>query len=129
MKARLLLPILLVALSLESATGQQPPGQAVGRTGRSFGGFGGGVQNQPDTSKLTAFSLDFPGGKPQQLITAIAKTIGKPLNAIIPVDYDGLKLPPLKMNNVNVWQLFQALELTSQKTEKVVTGTYNENRG
>lgn len=75
-------------------------------------------------AKLTKFSLDFPGGTPQQLVTAIEKAIGKPLNVIIPDEHADFKLPPLKMNKVTVYQLFQALELTSQKTEAYVTGTY-----
>lgn len=124
MKARLLLPVLLVALSLTPAIGQPQPGQTGTGGGRGFGGFGRGVQSPPETSKLTAFSLDFPGGTPQQLVTAIEKAITKPLNVIIPAEHTDFKLPPLKMNKVNMYQLFEALELTSQKTEKYVTGTY-----
>ena len=74
---------------------------------------------------LTRFTLDFPGGTPKQLVTAIEKAMGKPLNAIIPPEHADVKLPPLKMSNVDVSQLFQALELTSQKTEAYVTGTYS----
>ena len=80
--------------------------------------------NQSEPPKLTTFSLDFPGGTPRQLITAIEKALGKPVNAIIPPEHADAKLPPLKMANVNVSQLFEALELTSQKTEAYVTGNY-----
>ncbi len=73
---------------------------------------------------LTKFNLDFPGGTPKQLVAAIEKAMGKPLNAIIPPEHADAKLPPLKMSNVDVQQLFRALELTSQKTEAYVTGTY-----
>ena len=117
MKTRILLPTLLVVLSLVSALSQgvpiphrdlsPPPGQP-----------------QPETPKLTTFSLDFPGGPPEQLVKEIEKATGKPLNVIIPHDYASFDLPPLKMNNVNIYQLFEALEATSRKTEKVVTGTY-----
>lgn len=72
---------------------------------------------------LTKFSLDFLGGSPKQLVAAIEKAMGKPLNAIIPPEYADTKLPPLKMSNVDVRQLFQALELTSQKVESFRTGT------
>lgn len=65
----------------------------------------------PDTnSRLTRFDLDFPGGTPQQLVEAITKASGKPLNAIIPSEYKGWKLPPLKMTNVAAPELFSALE-------------------
>jgi hypothetical protein len=125
MKARLLLPVLLVALSLVSAFSQPqpappnpvlPPGYPSGAPNRAL--------SQPETPKLTTFSLDFHGGTPQQLVTAIEKAMGKPLNVIIPAEHADFKLPPLKMSKVNVWQLFQVLELTSQKTESLVTGTY-----
>ena len=72
---------------------------------------------------LTKFNLDFPGGTPKQLVAAIEKAMGKPLNAIIPPEHADTKLPPLKMSNVDVRQLFQALELTSQKVESYRTGT------
>jgi hypothetical protein len=73
---------------------------------------------------LTKFSLDFRGGTPKQLVTAIEKALGKPLNAIIPPEHADVPLPPLKMSNVDVRQLFQALSLTSQKTEAYVTSSY-----
>lgn len=78
---------------------------------------------------LTKFSLDFPGGTPKQLVAAIEKAMSRPLNAIIPPEHADLKLPPLKMSNVDVRQLFQALEQTSQKTETYVTGTYYSFQG
>ena len=40
----------------------------------------------PGDQKLTRFSLDFPGGTPQQLIAAIEKAMAKPVNAIIPMN-------------------------------------------
>jgi hypothetical protein len=86
----------------------------------------GAIPRQPETPKLTTFSLDFPGGTPQQLVTAIEKAMAKPLNVIIPVEHADFKFPPLKMNNVNVQQLFQALEFTGRKTEAYAsqTGAY-----
>jgi hypothetical protein len=78
----------------------------------------------PEPVVLTKFSLDFRGGPPKQLVTAIEKAMGKPLNAIIPPEHADVPLPPLKMSNVDVRQLFQALELTSQKTETRTTGGF-----
>jgi hypothetical protein len=69
--------------------------------------------------QLTRFSLDFPGGSPQQLVQAIEKQIGKPLNVIIPPEDADVQIPPLKMNDVTVPQLFQALEAASRKTVAV----------
>src|SRR4051812_11912187 len=91
-----------------------------------------GAQNQPTipqralvipaTQKsgeetLTRFSLDFPGGTPKQLVAAIQKAMGKPLNAIVPTEFADTSLPELKMNNVNVRELFSALEATSRRSE------------
>lgn len=67
----------------------------------------------------TQFSLDFPGGTPGQLIKAIEKAMGKPLNVIINKDDENLELPSLKMNDIYLPQLFDALEAASQKTVMV----------
>jgi hypothetical protein len=72
-------------------------------------------QNQPPG--LTKFNLDFPGGTPKELVAAIEKAMKKPLNAIIPTEDATLQMPPLKMNDVDVVQLFQAVEAASLKQE------------
>lgn len=81
------------------------------------------VTHPDGSSDLTRFNLDFPGGTPTELVAAIQKATGKPLNVIIPPEFADTKLPPLKMNDVNVQQLFQALEAASYKTESYVTGS------
>jgi len=73
---------------------------------------------------LTKFNLDFPGGTPKELVAAIEKAMGKPLNAIIPPEDADLPMPPLKMNDVVVPQLFAALEATSRKSIAVSTGGF-----
>lgn len=73
---------------------------------------------------LTKFNLDFPGGTPAELVQAIEKAMGKPLNAIIPMEDAEIQLPPLKMNDVNVVQLFQALGAASLKQETRNTPMY-----
>ena len=70
------------------------------------------------------FDLDFPGGTPGELVKAIEKSSGKPLNAIIPNEFAGEQLPALRMKSVAIRDLFQALERSSQKTVRYVTGTY-----
>jgi hypothetical protein len=71
---------------------------------------------------LTKFNLDFPGGTPRELVAAIERATGKPLNAIIPTDQATVKLPPLKMNNVDAAHLFKALMLASIKQVSYETG-------
>ena len=65
---------------------------------------------------LTEFNLDFPGGTPKELVEAIEKAMGKPLNVIIPADDADTEIPPLRMNHVNVNELFGALYTASTKT-------------
>jgi hypothetical protein len=72
--------------------------------------------------RLTKFDLDFPGGSPRELVAAIQKAMGRPLNALVPDDFNSVKLPPLMMKNVDVAELFKALELGSLKTESYTYG-------
>ena len=74
-------------------------------------------QTQVKSPALTKFDLDFPGGTPKQLISAIQKSSGKPLNAIIPEEFADTKLPSLKMKNVDVNELFIALT-SANRTER-----------
>jgi hypothetical protein len=72
------------------------------------------IQNAPKEAEanapaLTKFTLDFPGGTPAELVKAIEKAMSKPLNVIIPGEYAATELPALKMNNVDVPQLFNAV--------------------
>ncbi len=67
-------------------------------------------------SNLVKFDLEFPGGTPRQFVEAIEKASGKRLNAVIPDEDAGLRLPALKMRAVNVWDLFQALSVSSRRT-------------
>lgn len=83
-----------------------------------------GSSPQAEAPHLTKFNLDFPGGTPKELVAAIEKAMGKPLNAIIPTEDADLQMPPLKMNEVVVPQLFAALEAASRKTVAVSTGTF-----
>jgi len=76
------------------------------------------------TSTLARFDLDFPGGTPAQLVKTIEKAMGKPLNVIINKEDENVELPPLKMNDVYLPQLFAALEAASRKVVAVSTGVY-----
>lgn len=101
MKKILCLAVGLLALTLTPVFGQQTPAR-------------------PDNAPtLTKFNLDFPGGTPAELVRAIEKATGQPLNAIIPTEDADIQLPPLKMNDVVTPQLFTALEAASRKTVAV----------
>ena len=80
--------------------------------------------SQNPAPNLTKFNLDFPGGTPKELVGAIEKAMGKPLNAIIPTEDADLQMPPLKMNDVVTPQLFAALEDASRKTVAVNNGMF-----
>lgn len=73
-------------------------------------------------AQLTQFSLDFPGGSPSQLVKAIEKAMGKRLNVIISKEDEAVELPPLKMENVVLPQLFTALEVASHKAVSFPNG-------
>jgi len=130
MTKRILLLAGLLTLFPAFAQSPQPPAAAAGPTPPPGQDFNSRLQSLTAKAAgasepvLTKFSLDFSGGTPQQLVAAIEKATGKPLNAIIPPEHADTKLPPLKMSNVDVRQLFQALELTSQKTEAYATGNF-----
>jgi len=76
------------------------------------------------TNSLARFDLDFHGGTPKELITAIEKATRKPLNAVIPDEYKTMKLPALSVKNATVPQLFEALGQASAKNERHVWTDY-----
>src|SRR6267142_5246992 len=82
-------------------------------------------ERPPDS--LTKFDLDFKGGHLHDLIAAIQKATGKPMNVLIPDEYANVTIPELKMKNVNTEQLFNALSEGSRKSEymKNPDGTYS----
>ena len=83
----------------------------------------------PANPTLTKFDLDFPGGRPAKLVQAIEQASGKPLNAIVPLECTDLPLPALKMKNVDVAQLFDALRTVSEKKVAQITGTHQSMPG
>ena len=70
-------------------------------------------------SELTKFNLDFPGGTPKELVAAIEKAMGKPLNVIIPDEDAATKLPPLNLSEITFAQLSDTLRVGSTKSELV----------
>lgn len=78
----------------------------------------------PPSDSGPKFDLDFPGGSPDRLIRAIEDATGEPLNAIVPPEEAAYNLPAFKVRQVNVENLFKALETASARKEAYVTGTY-----
>jgi hypothetical protein len=72
--------------------------------------------------ELPRFDLDFPGGNPQQLVDALNKPLMGKLNVIIPEDSNDVGIPPMKLKNVNVNDVFQALQRASDKMVSRRTG-------
>lgn len=62
------------------------------------------------------FDLDFPGGPPAALVAAIGERSGKSINVIIPEEFADTKIPPMKLRQVAVPALFDALLMASQRT-------------
>lgn len=72
------------------------------------------LQLPSESPPLTEFDLDFAGGTPAQLVAAIEKAQGKPMNAVVPSEFSAQQLPALKMRGVNLKQLFRALNQASE---------------
>ncbi len=104
MKKHLCLLPCLAGLALNSAMGQPRPFPAMP-------GMPPDAIPAPRAAApgLTKFNLDFPGGTPKELVAAISKASGHPLNAIVPDQFADLKLPALKMNGVDTAHLFSAM--------------------
>jgi hypothetical protein len=81
------------------------------------------IFGQPETQKpqpthsesqtLTKFDLDFPGGTPRELVAAMQKAMGRPLNVIVSPQASEVRTPPLTMRSVTAAQLFKALTVAS----------------
>jgi hypothetical protein len=113
MKKSICLVSCLLAVSIITALCQPQPIGGGRRPGPGLGSVNTEVAY--DTTNFTKFNLDFPGGTPKQLVAAIEKATGKPLNAIIQDEDADTKLPTLKMSDVDISQLFQALGIASAR--------------
>jgi hypothetical protein len=105
------------ALNQGALAQQQPRSQVYGAAPEAA------VPGQPQ-APLTKFDLDFPGGTPADLVSAIEKASGKPLNIVIPIGSAETPLPALKMRNVHVPELFNALQMASQTTASSQSRSY-----
>ena len=78
----------------------------------------------PPYAAFSKFDLDFPGGTPEVLVRMISEATGRPLNVIVPEDLALTSIPPIKLRNVTVPQLFAALAQASRKDVARIGG-YN----
>lgn len=107
MKALLLTTLLILAVQVPMRA--QVPGQPYPIPG-----------SQEPAEELPKFDIEFPGGYPAELVGAIQRSLDRVdrelfINVIIPPEFDEVMLPALKMRNVDVAQLFKALEFSSQR--------------
>lgn len=70
---------------------------------------------QPTIPAQPQFDLSFSGGGPRDLVAALEKAIGKPLNVIIAKEYENEEIPAMKFKNVTVPEVFDALRMASQR--------------
>ena len=120
MKKSILLAASLLALNLTPVFGQPgetttPPSSDSPFQQRLLKVLNSSNASHDQPPVLTKFNLDFPGGTPKELVAAIEKATGKPLNAIIPDENADTKIPALKMSNVDVPHLFNAVVNMSYK--------------
>jgi hypothetical protein len=80
-------------------------------------------------SKLQRFDVNFLGGGPRELVAAIEKATGRPLNAIVPSQNENVEIPPMKLTNVTVPDLFEALKRASLKQESLPGRSFQSSYG
>lgn len=71
-----------------------------------------------NTNSMAKFDLDFSGGTPKDVVKAVEKATGKPLNAVIPDNCADLKIPAVSVKNVTTAELFAALKQVSKTTRR-----------
>ena len=71
------------------------------------------------------FDLEFRGGTPRELVSAIQKATGREINVIIPKEDENIEIPSMKFKSVTVPDLFKAISLASQKQEFVGGTIFN----
>jgi hypothetical protein len=94
---------------------QNQPSQPIPAKQPGFGGLGSGVEQSP----AQKFNLDFHGGSPRDLVSAIQEATGKPLNALISKEDESVEIPAMKFKSVTIPDLFAALTMASQRQEQI----------
>jgi hypothetical protein len=71
---------------------------------------------------LTRFDLDFGGGSPPALVDALRHALGKQVNVVIVDTAAKVRLPPLRVRNVTVKDVFDAISTASRREVSVPNG-------
>src|SRR5207245_6744661 len=65
--------------------------------------------------ELRRFHLDFPGGTPREFVKAVQKASGLPVNVIISDENNDTMLSAIRVDDVTVPELFQAVSRASHR--------------
>jgi hypothetical protein len=124
MKTHLFTSILVFLLSSTAVPGQTAAeplsSRAVAAPQRGLAGQA--PEAPPSDNKLTRFDLDFPGGRPMDLVAAMEEALGRRVNVIIPTEFRDRGIPSFKVESVTVPALFQAIGQASRGRVTHVTG-------
>jgi hypothetical protein len=104
----------LLGVALISETKAQAPQPVLPRTAPS-GQFAQPGQVGRGQVDLPKFDLQFAGGKPAQLVEVINAELGGTLNVVLPKEAEEVEIPAMRLKDVNVSQVFDALSHISQK--------------
>lgn len=76
-----------------------------------------------DVSNLTRFDLNFPGGRPDMLVEALDKALGKmgAVNVVIHESAANVMLPAVRVRNATVADVFNAIQTASRREVAVPT--------
>jgi hypothetical protein len=73
------------------------------------------IASMTNLTEMPTFDIEFPGGTPEELILQIAKVSGTRPNVIIPGDIGDTQIPRFKLQNVNIRQVFEALNMVTDE--------------
>jgi len=73
------------------------------------------VVSAAPNEELPVFHIDFPGGSPADLIQSVAKASGTRPNVIIPAYVANVTIPKFTLQNVNTYQVFDALNMVTDE--------------
>lgn len=93
-----------------------------------------GLPQGEAAEELPKFNLNFQGGPVEVFVLHLQDALKQVdenffINIIVPPEFKQTQLPPLKMRDIDIVQLFKALELAGQKTVTYETGSYMDAAG
>jgi hypothetical protein len=121
MKLRYLLPILpVLALTPAVTLAQQPPPQQRQISPAAVGIASGSVTAPASKKEEKSFSLTFQGGPVEDFVKAVETASGEPFNVIIPASAQDLTIPPVRVKEVTLSPLLNALSSSSREQKPVL---------